>query len=50
MSGIEFNDFLNKFVKIGEPIKAEEFLTNLLIDSEQIDLLRDNFKTKFLSS
>ena len=49
MSGIEFNDFLNKFVKIGEPIKAEEFLTNLLIDSEQIDLLRDNFKTKFLS-
>lgn len=49
MSGIEFNDFLNKFVKIGEPIKAEEFLTNMMVGSGQIDLLRDNFKTKFLS-
>jgi hypothetical protein len=48
MSGQEFDDFLNKFVKLGEPIKAEKFLLNLLVGEDQTDILRQDFKSKFL--
>ena len=48
MSGQEFDIFLNKFVKIGDPIEADKFLLDLLVGSGQIDSLRSDFKNKFL--
>lgn len=48
MSGLEFNNFLNKFVKLGPPIELDKFLSNLLVGPGQVDSLRADFKTKFL--
>lgn len=48
MSGTEFDDFLNKFVKLGEPIKPEKFLLDLMVGEDQTSNVKQDFKDKFL--
>lgn len=48
MSSQEFDAFLSKFVKLGEPIEPSKFLADALIGEDQVNVLRYDFKNKFL--
>ena len=48
MSGTEFDQFLKKFIQFDQPIKADDFLFNLLVGEKSVNVLRDDFKSKLL--